>query len=255
MPACAAHYQFGQDVLSRLGEDLKPLIFAYKNEYNIGLQGPDIFFFYKPYQRTGIPAYGAERHTQPAVRMFAPILEKTRDKAALSYLLGLLCHFTLDKNCHPYVYGHSRGISAHERMESAYDRHVMTRHGLKKARYLYLPSAGLDYKAMASLWPGMTAEKVRKSVEGEQRCMRLFDHGLTLAAGRLAAKAHIVFSPMSIPDSVSGEQEEHARNLDAFYEEALCEGPKILQRAFARMGAKLEGEQTFYMNHKGERCG
>lgn len=175
MPACIAHFQFGQDILNRLGTDLRSLALAFKREFDAGLQGPDIFFFYEPYRSTKIRDYGVERHNEPAVRMFAPILERAPKKAAFSYLMGLICHYALDKCCHPYVYRHSREPYDHHRMESAFDRYVMLKAGLSKARYHYLPAGRLDYNAMATLWPGIEASTIKK--------MRKNGTALHMAAG------------------------------------------------------------------------
>jgi hypothetical protein len=149
MPSCVAHYQFGRDVLCRLGSDLQSSVEEYEKEYVIGLQGPDIFFFYRPYSKNRISQYGEARHSQSAIRMFAPILENVLEKAALSYMLGLVCHYVLDKRCHPYVNFHSRNISDHRLMESAFDRYTMSLNGLTMPRYFIsrfwfgLPGDGL----------------------------------------------------------------------------------------------------------------
>lgn len=255
MPACAAHYQFGQDVLSRLDADLKSCALACKREYDIGLQGPDIFLFYKPYRKTGISDYGTRRHDQPAIRMFTPILVQRREGSVLSYLMGLICHYTLDKFCHPYVYEHSRRPFDHQRMESSFDRHIMSFYGLTKARYLYLPISGLDYKAMASLWPGITAGTIKKCVKAERRYTRLLDHKWILNALETAAKKPGEFTPMSLPDSVSGIQAEHVRHLNALYQKALGECPGMIRRAVDLMGTKLTGGQGFDLNYKGYAAG
>jgi uncharacterized protein YchJ len=76
-------------------------------------------------------------------------------------MIGLVCHYTLDKCCHPYVNAHCKDSAGHHLMEAAFDRYIMTRHGLTIPRYQCLPAAGLDYEAMASLWPGMDADTVR----------------------------------------------------------------------------------------------
>ena len=252
MPDYVAHDQFGQEVLGRLDEDLKLRALAYKREYDIGLQGPDLFFFYKPYRKTEISAYGAARHQEPAMRMFGPILAKAREKAALSYLMGLVCHYTLDAACHPYVNGHSRNIMEHHRMEAAYDRHILSRCGLSgTGRFLTDPS-GLDFDAIASLWPGMDAEIIRKCLKSRQFYTRLLEQKwLVLFLETIAGKRG-AFSSMFLPDDVPPEQREHVRRLDELYVEALAQAPERIRTACAAMGTvprKLEG---FDRNYEGE---
>ena len=50
MPAYYAHYRFGKEVSSKLTKvQLKEVISKYYPQFAMGLQGPDPFFFYKPY--------------------------------------------------------------------------------------------------------------------------------------------------------------------------------------------------------------
>ncbi len=252
MPACLAHYQFGQDMIGRLDDDMRRLVLAHRNEYEIGLQGPDIFFYYKPYKKNEIANYGTTRHLEKASRMFAPILEKTQQGAALSYLFGLICHYALDRNCHPYVCGHSPKVSDHLIMEAAYDRHIAFRCGLQKARYSYILAFGPDYSAMAALWPGMGRKIIKKCVRALRRYTRLLDckklmNFLEAAAGRRGA-----FSTMSLPDIVPETQLEHICSLDMLYQKALDECPALIRVAVKCMGTNQMPGSEFNLNYEGE---
>jgi hypothetical protein len=255
MPACAAHYQFGRDMLSRMDEKTRSCALAYKREYDWGLQGPDIFFFYKPCRRTKIREYGIARHNEPAAGMFAPILAKPRENAALSYLLGLIGHYALDKSIHPYIYAHSAERYWHHRMEAAYDRHIIRVCGLSARRYLYLPSGGLDYGAMASLWPGVDAETVRKCVAAERRATRFLDRRRFLEACEKLAGRPGVLTPITLPDDVPEEMQPHIRNLEALYEKALDESQALIRKALEAMGTKLQDLAGYELNYKGEAIG
>ena len=46
MPSTYAHYQFGQEVLKELPNDIKKIIIKNKESYDIGLHGQDLFFYY-----------------------------------------------------------------------------------------------------------------------------------------------------------------------------------------------------------------
>ena len=75
--------------------------------FRVGLQGPDVLFFYNPFTEHPIGNAGRSLHKKTA-RSF---LENAREiwKAGgekvsqLSYLMGFLCHFMLDSACHPYI--------------------------------------------------------------------------------------------------------------------------------------------------------
>jgi hypothetical protein len=254
MPACFAHYQFGQDFLARLGGDIKSLALTFKREFDSGLQGPDIFFFSRPYRGNAVRDYGVERHNQPAVMMFAPILEKAREKAALSYALGLICHYVLDKGCHPYVYGHTGDSYGHARMESAFDRYIMAGRGVSKARYRCLPAGGLDCASMASLWPDIDADTIRKCARSERRAIRVLDHGKLLKTCEWLARKPGALTPMTLPEAVSGFYAEHVKNLYALYEKALDECAGLIRTALGSMGAALTHLPGFDLNYKGNAC-
>jgi hypothetical protein len=252
MPDCAAHYQFGQDVLGRLDPELKSCALAYWREYDMGLQGPDIFFFYQPYHKTRIADYGIARHEQPAIRMFSPILAEVRENAVLSYLMGLICHYTLDSCCHPYVNGNSRDITDHHRMEAAYDRHIITRHGFTEPRQLLAYPAGLDWNAAASLWPGMSAGILRKCLKSRRFYTRLLDHKRILLLLERAMGKRGAYSCMCLPGTVPQEQAGHVRRLDELYFKALARAPEKIRTACAAMGTAPRQLEGFNLNYEGE---
>ena len=107
MPAVYAHYRFGAKVSRKLPEDLRKIATTYHPQFTIGLQGPDIFFFYRPYRKNRIARYGNHLHEIPAREFFehgVRVVKGTgRDSGEYAYLLGFLCHFILDSECHPYV--------------------------------------------------------------------------------------------------------------------------------------------------------
>ena len=47
MPAFYAHDRFGRKVFARLDGEIKQTIEQHSSQFRIGLQGPDLFFFYK----------------------------------------------------------------------------------------------------------------------------------------------------------------------------------------------------------------
>lgn len=251
MPACIAHYQFGQDVLRRLDADIRSSVLSFKREFDSGLQGPDIFYFFKPYHPTEIRTYGVARHNEPAYWMFAPILEKVHEKAALSYLIGLICHYELDRHCHSYAFMQSHAGYEHQRMESAFDRYIMRTAGLSNGRFLYVPAGRLDYAAMASLWPGIKANTIRQCLRAERRAIWLLDHRTFLKTCEKVLRKPGALTPMTLPDNISGIETEHARHLKALYKKALDECPELIRTALGCMGSQPVNIPGFEFNYKG----
>lgn len=247
MPSYITHYQFGQDVLNRLGSKLASCIQAYKHEYDIGLQGPDIFFYYKPYLRNDINAYGYRYHSKNAYDMFAPILRKTHNKAALAYLAGLICHYTLDKCCHPYIKENSIKRLDHVNMEYAYDSHLMAKYRQPYYKFINQYDRGLDFDAMASLWPGMDAAVIRECVMAQQRYIRLLERKITI-------KVLGFFVNRQYKQNLGAQQaykKDHTVYLDIFYKKALNECPKAIQKSVNIMGNKRIQPLWFNTNYEG----
>lgn len=106
MPAFYAHDRFGREVSQRMQGILKETITKYYTQFAIGLQGPDIFFFCRPWCGR-INRYGNHLHhisARPFLYHGQKVIRQTgRDSAQYAYLMGFICHFILDSECHPYV--------------------------------------------------------------------------------------------------------------------------------------------------------
>lgn len=107
MPALYAHVRFGRKVSKRMDGKLKKIIEKYYTQYQIGLQGPDIFFFYRAFCTNRMNRLGHSLHQESALPFFEHALEvvkeKGRDTKEYAYLCGFICHFILDSECHGYV--------------------------------------------------------------------------------------------------------------------------------------------------------
>lgn len=62
MPAFYAHYRFGCDVLNQLPEDIRSICTAHRGLFDIGLHGPDIYFFYRPVLPNKVNRIGYAAH-------------------------------------------------------------------------------------------------------------------------------------------------------------------------------------------------
>ena len=135
MPSTYAHYRFGYQLIKQLPPEIQKLINDNLELYSIGLHGPDIYFYYNPLRSNSINQVGYSLHAIPATAFFknsrTVIQEDSQPDAALAYILGFICHFSLDSTCHPYIEEriHSSGLS-HTEIEVEYDSMLMRRDGL-----------------------------------------------------------------------------------------------------------------------------
>lgn len=136
MPSTYAHERFGQLVLEQLPDELQEEIESESDLFHIGLQGPDLMFYYDPLRKRGVAEAGSRLHKLSGKRFFRKEnrilgqLEGSTREAGRVYLLGVLCHFILDAMCHGYIgkYERERGVS-HAVIEGAFDRSLIEAEG------------------------------------------------------------------------------------------------------------------------------
>lgn len=114
MPGFTTHYLFGVKAYNNLPNNyLKHIISKYRWLYQLGLQGPDIFFYNLPILRhrdyRNVGSYMHEYHVNDFFRNYLKALSeidsRQQKEQAVSYYAGFLCHYIADSICHPYVYG------------------------------------------------------------------------------------------------------------------------------------------------------
>jgi hypothetical protein len=98
-------------VLAAVPPNVANSITEHRKLYNIGCQGPDIFFYYLPgalkKDLRGIGTKMHKEHVGDFMRAMAEGLVKLEDRpkeASFAYFSGYLTHYALDCAAHPYVY-------------------------------------------------------------------------------------------------------------------------------------------------------
>ncbi|MCL2015173.1 MAG: zinc dependent phospholipase C family protein [Defluviitaleaceae bacterium] len=114
MPGFITHYICGQAALKAASPDIQQIIKPYEQFYNIGTQGPDIFFYYIPglVLKPTLRDIGIHMHHHSFGDFMANMLdvlfmeEITAETKNLlfAYISGFLTHYALDAIAHPYVY-------------------------------------------------------------------------------------------------------------------------------------------------------
>ena len=197
MPSVYAHYSFGSKVLDILPRETQKLINRHKNLYQIGLQGPDILFYYKPFGKNQINGYGGDMHDRPAADFFRAAAqrlfeaESSQAAAMQAYLLGFVCHFALDSICHGYVEKKiaASGVS-HIQIEAEFDRFLLQQDGHDPLRYRTADS--------------LRAGSARSAAENARVISRCFGD-ISPAEIRKAIKSMISYSNFLLcPDSPAG---------------------------------------------------
>ncbi len=183
MPAIYAHDRFGVQVSERLDGRLREIVTRYYPQFSIGLQGPDIFFFYRPYKDNPVVRYGGRLHHSSALPFFrhaARVLHKTSpDSREYAYLMGFICHFVLDSECHPYVTEMVAKTNVqHLEIEAEFEKALLSLDGHDPFFYPIsdlLPADGVSAAAIAPFYAkSVTPKLVLASLKDLRRVKQIF---------------------------------------------------------------------------------
>ena len=180
MPGFTTHYLFGVKAYNDLPNNyLKHVISKYRWLYQIGLQGPDIFFYnipilrHRDYRNVGshMHEYHVNRFFRNCLNEIAAISSKQQREQAISYMAGFLCHYAADSICHPYVYGRIQYVEDHGVQTRMLFAGNLTKHPCfdemraeKKGYRIVGELKNTDRIMTDTFWvgvyPGMTDEKI-----------------------------------------------------------------------------------------------
>lgn len=155
MPDILTHLLCADESSKNLNEDLKKIIKDHQKIYNLGAQGPDLFFYYKVYpwqdahnvdrfadmihgQSTSDffmnAAMNIKRNIHHDPMGFFKAKHYTDTHRQFAYLAGFLTHYATDTICHPYIFYFS-GINAsynHKYLECIIDTLMMDIYDARK---------------------------------------------------------------------------------------------------------------------------
>lgn len=146
MPAFYAHHSFGEKVLSQFNKnisetkEIKNIIERYRPQFDIGLQGPDLFFFYKAYKKNHVSDYGNSLHSVSAYPFFERAVKKISEmgcnNGSYAYLMGFVCHYILDSECHHYIDKMAEEIGVHHiEIEEEFEKFILRKDGKDALSY------------------------------------------------------------------------------------------------------------------------
>ena len=139
MPAAITHFRQALRVWDELKQGTGAVP-ACRDAFLWGARGPDFLFFHRilPYSHRNLREYGGRLHREKPSRLLGvmrALLLESGDETADSYLSGFLCHYSLDRTAHPFVYAGVRALKPqypgrgddflHNQIESALDGIVL----------------------------------------------------------------------------------------------------------------------------------
>jgi len=250
LPTTYAHYRFGREALSRMPEDLQQLIRVHLDLFNFGVHGPDLLFYYRALQQTAVNRTGYLCHDMTGRAFFTRSLQTVRDAEkpdeARAYLFGVLCHFALDRCCHPYIGRKEQEGVSHSLIESSFDRYLMLLDGLDPVTHkvtAHLHPGKASAAVIAPFYPPVTAGEVL----GAQRQMVFYLNALVAkgpkrralsAAMRLAGKPGM--QDMFVPYTRAENCIDSDEIIFGHYGEAL----ELMEQLVPELSAALEGADS-----------
>ncbi len=246
MPAIYAHYRFGLAQLGAMPADVRKTIQRFRGLYEMGLHGPDIFYYDGLVLPTGGDFLGIKFHEQTGREFFTRVCRAVRlerSEGALSYLYGLLTHYCLDVHCHPEIVEIvAQGTVGHMELETDFERFLLETDGKIPAFSQDLSphiavTAG-ESETVSRFYPGSTPGSVRRSVKNMAFYTRLL--AMPEGLGRTALEKGIRAVPREIRAMLMGRTAnpacaEFLPRLLACYDRAAADFPAMLDQLRAHM--------------------
>ncbi len=263
MPAVYAHALFGKKVYKCLAGECKDTIRKYKDYYILGLQGPDILFFYRPFYYNKFVKTGIRMHHETFVTFVKEAVKVLSicgiDSPEGAYVLGFMCHYMLDSACHPIVIQEIErtGID-HISIESEFEKDLMLNYG--RNPYTYDLRRLLPYnKSMAQhisrVYTGVSAARVNEAIRVMRLGKYLLNYGnktkarITLFVIKLFGIHRMVYPHMIYPDK-GYDTDYSSEQLNKLLEETVNETSDILMEFYNK---KEYNNPRFNMDFYGGR--
>ena len=131
MPGFRSHYFFGDECQKAMAET-PACIQSHRNVYNLGQQGPDIFF-YCPQAHLFYPKnIGFLMHSDRVGEFFKNLLRVRESFLVLedreiadAYILGFMGHYSLDTVAHPYIHDRAEKMRYRHEFSKSFGIHVL----------------------------------------------------------------------------------------------------------------------------------
>ncbi len=172
MPSTYAHYRFGAQLLQVMPADVRRTAQRFRRLYDVGLHGPDIFFYNTPVIKTSGTFLGIKYHEQSGREFFHRVsrnIRLTRSEAAQAYLYGVLTHYCLDSACRPVLRELAGSQIPTLEIETEFDRFLLEQdgkvppHGQDLSPHLSLTVGECD--TVAAFYPPATGRQIKSCLQ------------------------------------------------------------------------------------------
>lgn len=173
MPSTYTHYSLSREIIDILPNDIAAICKKYEPQFQMGAQGPDFFYFYRPIRHNTYTKLGKQIHDtsfDELLKYMMPVLHKYgTDSMEYAYVLGFLTHFTLDSLFHPYVIPQVKKLKfRHTAMETEFDRWLLESQGENPYRYPLWNAISKDrqtIQCVSHLFPDIPSKVIKECLK------------------------------------------------------------------------------------------
>ncbi len=173
MPSIYAHYRFGAELLTQLPPELQRSAKRFRQLYDMGLHGPDLFYYEHAIPKLYTGKLGLKHHSPTGKAYFHRACRMLRlhpSEGAMAYLLGVLAHYALDSLSHPYILrmAEEKGVPRSV-IETEFDRFLLEKDGRTPAylqdlsEHIHLTPG--ECQTAALFYPGVSDGVVSRCVK------------------------------------------------------------------------------------------
>ena len=134
MPGYITHYLGGQSALTASTQKIRNYIAPMDKLFNLGTQGPDIFFYYIPgFISKRLRAVGTQMHHSDLGQFILAMANQIKGykspsqrRIVFAYVAGFLAHYAVDVITHGYVYAQTHFPPAGDAVEATRHHHFET---------------------------------------------------------------------------------------------------------------------------------
>ena len=131
MPGFRSHYFFGDESQKAL-EEVPDFIKDHRNVYNLGQQGPDIFFYSPQAHMFYKENVGFKMHKEDVMSFFQNLFlsregfsKKEDFEICDAYICGFMGHYSLDTVAHPYIHDRAEKMKYRHNFTKSFGIHVV----------------------------------------------------------------------------------------------------------------------------------
>lgn len=172
MPSNYAHYRFGTSLLTTMPGDMRRTIQRFRRLFDVGLHGPDIFYYHSFLFKTNPGFLGIKFHEQTGREFFQRVCRAVRldrSEAAQAYLYGVFCHYCLDSAFREFLTDpETQKVAPNIRIETEFDRFLLELDGRTPphtqdlSNHIQLTPG--ECATVSKFYPPSTANNIKESV-------------------------------------------------------------------------------------------